>query len=155
MLETVNDALLKTFHGDQFCTVALGVVGSNGSSASMRLVLGGHPSPMLLRAGGEVIEDVGAPGSLLGVVDRPDWREVSVELEPGDTLLFYTDGASETKTKRGRLGTERLARILGRCEGLNAMEVVSRVESEIGLRRAGDDEVDDLALLAMRFAGRP
>jgi hypothetical protein len=32
---------------------------------------------------------------------------------------------------------------------------VSRVESEIGLRRAGDDEVDDLALLAMRFAGRP
>jgi serine phosphatase RsbU (regulator of sigma subunit) len=80
---------------------------------------------------------------------------VSVELEPGDTLLFYTDGASETKTKRGRLGTERLARILGRCEGLNAMEVVSRVESEIGLRRAGDDEVDDLALLAMRFAGRP
>jgi PAS domain S-box-containing protein len=154
MLDTVNDALLKTFHGDQFCTVALGVVETNGRSASMRMTLGGHPSPMVLRAGGEVIEDVGAPGSLLGVMEHPEWHEVPVSLEPGDTLLFYTDGATETKTERGRLGAERLAGILARCAGLNAMEVVSRVESEIGLRRS-DDEVDDLALLAMRFAGAP
>ena len=71
-------------------------------------------------------------------------------MEPGDTLLLYTDGATETKTKRGRLEAEGLERILGRCAGLNAMEVVTRVENEIALRREGE-EPDDLALLAMRF----
>ena len=37
MLQTVNDALLNNFHGDQFCTVALGVVESNGRSARLTL----------------------------------------------------------------------------------------------------------------------
>ena len=75
-----------------------------------------------------------------------------MSLDCGDTLLLYTDGATEAKTRRGRLGAEGLARILGRCAGLNAMEVVTTVENEIGLRREGE-ELDDLALLAMRFAG--
>jgi serine phosphatase RsbU (regulator of sigma subunit) len=71
-------------------------------------------------------------------------------MAPGDTLLLYTDGAIETKTKRGRIETEGLIRILGRCAGLNANELVTRVENEVALRREGA-EPDDLALLAMRF----
>jgi len=151
MLETVNDALLNTFHGSQFCTMALALVEANGATARLRMALGGHPSPLVLRAGGGV-EPIGAPGSLLGVIERPDWNETEVAMETGDTLLLYTDGATETKTKRGRLGAERLERILERCAGLNSMEVVTRVENEISLRREGDEE-DDLALVAMRFAG--
>ena len=150
MLGTVNDALLNNFNGDQFCTVALGVVEANGTSARLRLTLGGHPAPFILRADGSV-ESVGAAGSLLGVLREPTLTEVEIALGCGDTLLLYTDGATETKTKRGRLGADGLARILGRCDGLNAMQVVTTVENEIGLRRQ-DDEMDDLALLAMRFA---
>ena len=150
MLETVNDALLNNFHADQFCTVALGVVEGNGRSARLTLALGGHPTPFILRADGAV-EAVGTPGSLLGVLRNPELREVDVSLDSGDTLLLYTDGATEAKTRRGRLGAEGLTKILGRCAGLNAMEVVTTVENEIGLRREGE-ETDDLALLAMRFA---
>ena len=150
MLATVNDALLKNFQGAQFCTAALGVVESGKRSARLAITLGGHPSPLVLRADGQV-DAVGVAGSLLGVLPTPDLCEARTSLEPGDTLLLYTDGATETKTKRGRLGADGLKRILGRCAGLSAMELVTRVENEIALRREGQ-EGDDLALLAMRFA---
>ncbi len=150
MLETVNDALRLNFQGSQFCTVALGVVERDAHSARVTLTLGGHPAPLILRADGRV-DTAGLPGSLLGVLENPDLREFEARMEPGDTLLLYTDGAIETKTKRGRIETEGLERILGRCAGLNAMEVVTKVENEISLRREGN-EADDLALLAMRFA---
>ena len=149
MLATVNDALLRNFRGSQFCTLALGMVESGEPAARLSLTLGGHPSPFLLRADGRV-EPLGKPGSLLGVVPDPELHEVEAALEPGDTLLLYTDGATETKTRRGRLGPERLARILGHCAGQNAMEIVTGVENAIGLRREGEED-DDLALLAVRF----
>jgi serine phosphatase RsbU (regulator of sigma subunit) len=127
------------------------VVEGNSRSARLTLVLGGHPAPFILRADGEVVA-VGTPGALLGVLRNPELNEVEVSLQGGDTLLLYTDGATEAKTRRGRLGAEGLAKILGRCAGLNAMEVVTTVQNEIGLRREGE-ELDDLALLAVRFAG--
>ena len=152
MLQTVNGALINTFRGSQFCTLALGVVEGNGSSARLRVTLGGHPAPLILRAGGQV-DAAGTAGSLLGIVQDPTLHEAETALEAGDTILLYTDGATETKTKRGRVGVDGLERIVARSTGLNAMELVTRVENEIALRREGD-EADDLALLAMRFVGR-
>jgi serine phosphatase RsbU (regulator of sigma subunit) len=152
MLETVNDALLRNFRGSQFCTVALGIVENGERSARLGLTLGGHPSPMILRAGGDV-EPVGAAGALLGVVATPDLNEVEATMDPGDTLLLYTDGATEAKTRRGRLGAEGLARILSRCAGQSAAEIVASVENGIALRRDGE-EIDDLALLALRSSPR-
>ena len=152
MLDTVNDALLRNFRGSQFCTIALGLVERSEDAATLALTLGGHPAPLVLRAGGEV-EAVGHPGALLGVVAAPELHEVEARMEPGDTLLLYTDGATEAKTRRGRLGADGLARILGRCAGQSAMEVVANVENGIALRREGD-EGDDLALLAVRLVNR-
>ncbi len=149
MLETVNDALRRNFRGSQFCTLALGMVERGEGSARLSLTLCGHPSPLVLRADGRV-EAIGTPGSLLGVVPAPDLHEVEATMEPGDTLLLYTDGATETKTRRGRLGSEGLARILGRCAGQSANEIVTGVENAIALRLEGE-EADDLALLAVRF----
>lgn len=152
MLETVNDALLRNFRGSQFCTVALGIVESGAQGARLGLTLGGHPSPLILRAGGEV-EPVGTAGALLGVVATPELNEVEATMDAGDTLLLYTDGATEAKTRRGRLGAEGLARILSRCAGQSAAEIVASVENGIALRRDGE-ELDDLALLALRSSPR-
>ena len=151
MLCSVNAALLRQFDGSQFCTMALAVVETVGDSARVLLTLGGHPSPMVLRANGEV-DLVGEAGSLLGVVPEPDLYEVEVTMNRGDALLLYTDGAIETRTERGRLGTERLMRILSRSAGRTSMEIVAGIDDAIGLRSLGD-EVDDLALLALRFSG--
>jgi PAS domain S-box-containing protein len=150
MLETVNDALLRNFEGGEFCTMAVGVVETETHRARIQLALAGHPAPLILRANGTV-EAVGESGSLLGVVPSPELHQVEVVIEPGDTLVLYTDGAIETRTRKGRLGQEGLGSILARCAGLSAMEVVANIQHGLDARRKGE-VLDDLALLAMRFA---
>jgi sigma-B regulation protein RsbU (phosphoserine phosphatase) len=55
---------------------------------------GGHPLPMLIRAGGEMRE-IGGEGALLGVLPDELFEPVSLKLEPGDRLILYTDGVEQ------------------------------------------------------------
>ncbi len=81
--------------------------------------LAGHPHPMLIKAGRAL--PVGDPGPLLGVVDEPSWRGVTVEIEPGDQLVLYTDGVIEARGDGGeRFGAERLQRGLDGCQSPDA-----------------------------------
>ncbi len=74
----------------------------------LTLAVGGHPLPLLKRASG--VERVGATGILLGAVhDYEPSRDVTVSVDPGDTLLLYTDGVTETRGADGRFGEARLA----------------------------------------------
>ena len=63
------------------------------------LAAGGHPLPLLRRGDGSVTT-VGRPGLLLGVFDDWTGHESSLVLEPGETLLLYTDGVPEGSAGR-------------------------------------------------------
>jgi len=74
----------------------------------LTLAVGGHPLPLLKR-GQRPCEKVGVTGLLLGAVQEyPDAEDVSVALAPGDLLLLYTDGVTETPGAADRFGEERL-----------------------------------------------
>ena len=60
-------------------------------SGEVDFARGGHPLPMLVRKGGE-IEEIGGEGALLGVMPDEVFHPCQVRLEPGDKLIFYTDG---------------------------------------------------------------
>jgi sigma-B regulation protein RsbU (phosphoserine phosphatase) len=77
--------------------------------------------------------------------------ESAVDVAPGDTLLFYTDGVTETLGASERFGEERLLEAMARAgDAPEAMlhEIVRSLrEFQSGAA------VDDRAMLAMRFAG--
>jgi serine phosphatase RsbU (regulator of sigma subunit) len=76
--------------------------------AELTLAVGGHPLPLLKRASG--VERVGKTGILLGAVhDYEPAQDVTISFAPGDTLLLYTDGVTETPGANGRFGEARLA----------------------------------------------
>ncbi len=93
-LRILNEALLRQRDDRRFCTVAYAYLETLGVGARVGLATGGHPLPLHLHADGRV-EPVGAPGTLLGVVPDPDLEDRAVVLEPGDALIFYTDGVIE------------------------------------------------------------
>ncbi len=110
---------------------------------TMTLVNAGHMPPLRRRADGAV-EDVGTDvvGVPLAGLDMP-YAEAVIQLEPGDTVLLYTDGATEARNAAGEwYGLERLravaAAAVGEPEALGAA-VVADVHAFAGDRPLGDD----------------
>jgi len=148
-LQTLNDAMLRQLSGDQFCTVALGRVEPLGEGRfRVLLSLGGHPPPLVLRASGRV-DPLAQQGTLLGVLERPHLSDAAHVLEPGDTLLLYTDGVTEARVRSWELGEEGLVSLLEGCEGQGAAEIVETIERAVVGVQAGEPR-DDIALLALR-----
>jgi PAS domain S-box-containing protein len=151
VLRVVNEALLRTEPGDDFCTALYATLDVGAHTPRLTLAIGGHPPPLLLRPGAGVTA-VGAPGTLLGAVDEPALHDVELALSPGDTLLLYTDGVTESRTPDGLFGMDRLADLLGRCAGLDAAAVARRVEEAV-VDQPGHVAIDDVALLVVRAVG--
>lgn len=109
----------------------------------------GHPLPLLMRPGGEVVA-AASPQVLLGVVDDPDYTSETFVMRTGDTLLGVTDGVTERR--RGALqfdDGDGLAAALAGCAGLTAPLLVERIRRLV--HAFGDSPPDDdLALLVLQ-----
>lgn len=95
----LNEVLLR-HESDRFCTLAMLRLRRDAHAWQLTMSLGGHPHPLLL-GGAQPPRPLGEPGTLVGVVSSPSFTETLVELEPGRTVLLYTDGVTE-----GRRGDE-------------------------------------------------
>jgi PAS domain S-box-containing protein len=127
-LAMLNEALLRQRSDLRFCTVAYAHVDAGPRGAHVTLALGGHPRPLVLRRDGTV-EWLGAHGTLLGVVADPELVDSETDLEPGDSLLLYTDGVSEARGPGGSLDEAALADLVGSCAGLDAAGIAARIEA--------------------------
>jgi PAS domain S-box-containing protein len=149
-LQKLNDAVLRQRGDGRFITVAYARLDSNGTGgARLTIATGGHPAPIVLRADGHA-EPVGLPGTLLGVVPDPELTDQTLELGPGDALFLYTDGITEAHAPERLLEVEDVARLVERCAGFDAADLVKCVEDEV--RGIGNGPPsDDIAMLALRM----
>jgi phosphoserine phosphatase RsbU/P len=109
VLAMLNDALIRQ-GAERFCTVVfLRLHWDRHGRLRVTVSSGGHALPLLVADG--AVEEVGRPGSLLGVLDEPVLHDDSVFLPPGAALFAFTDGLTE-----GRRGTEFFGE--ARLEGL-------------------------------------
>jgi hypothetical protein len=96
LLEAANDFLLRQFADDSFATAVHVVVDLQHGSYS--IVSAGHP-PALSWSGQQQAWTVdNSRGTALGVARRPELSASTGVLEPGDALMFYTDGVIESRT---------------------------------------------------------
>ena len=149
-LGLLNEALLRQRDDRRFCTVAYAYLEPLAHGARLGFASGGHPLPLLLRADGTV-EEVGQPGTLLGVVPDPNFTDISLSLEPGDAIVFFTDGVIEGRGANPELDEERLAELVAECAGAGADAIASRVE-DAAVAAQGGSPRDDIAVLVIRVA---
>lgn len=151
LLRLLNQALLGT-GGSKFATLVLGVLARRGSgSLLVRLASGGHPAPLVLRSSGTV-DLISVPGMLVGIMPRPEFGSITLELAPRDALLLYTDGITEARGPADALfGTDRLRSTLASCATLPVEQVVSRLDDTIQTWTSSTPR-DDIALLAIQSA---
>jgi serine phosphatase RsbU (regulator of sigma subunit) len=104
----------------------------------------GHDWPLLLRGDSGDIEQLKASGFVLGAFPDIDLEEGTVEISPGDKVVFYTDGITEARNSEDLLfGEERLSELLAENTGSNAQQlldlIVESVERFIGDTPRSDD----------------
>jgi serine phosphatase RsbU (regulator of sigma subunit) len=109
----------------------------------------GHPPPLLRRAGRA--GELGVRGVLLGALAGQSYAEHTVTAQPGDTLLLYTDGVTDTPGARERFGHRRLAALLDAAPE-DPTEILERIEAALRDFQTGT-AVDDRAMLVLRFTG--
>ena len=132
-----------------FATVVLAQArAAAGGRMKVEFALGGHPPPVVIRAGGEV-DAPGEFGGLLGIYPDPHLVDTTVTLDPGDTLLLYTDGVIEGGPRGAPIGEEGLADFVRPLAGRPPDEIVAAVEEFVVDAQDGEPR-DDIALLALQ-----
>jgi PAS domain S-box-containing protein len=152
MLRFLNEALRRQSVENAFCTVGLATLEpADGGGFDACLAAGGHPYPLLVRAGGSV-EEVVVRGTLLGVEAEPVIEPVALALAAGDTLVLFTDGVVDARAESGeRFGEERLWAAVDAAAGGTAEAVAGAVDQAVA-EFEPDVQRDDRAILVLRVS---
>lgn len=139
----------------EFLFVTAFVAVLDADSGALDYVCAGHDAPLLLRAGQVSRPDTraGSGPPLCAVGDYP-YVSSQMQLQAGDLLCLFTDGASEASNGSAFYGTERLAAVLVSAEGGTLVERLQALKDDIRSFEAGEPPQDDLTLLLLRFIGR-
>jgi serine phosphatase RsbU (regulator of sigma subunit) len=152
VLQRLNSALVDP-ERRQLCTVVCArIVAEPGGASVATLACAGHPPPFRLRDGRA--DPVAVAGPLLGAFESGRWSETVVRMNPGESLVLYTDGVTDTRNDGGRFGADRLTEVLEQATDLEPDEVASRVDRALLDFEQGPQR-DDVALLVLRASGSP
>ncbi|MCA1656897.1 MAG: serine/threonine-protein phosphatase [Actinobacteria bacterium] len=153
LYKTMDEAVATSFPG-RFATAQLGRL--NTETGVLSWVNAGHPPAMWVR-GGRVI------GDLTGPISRPVGFGAgtpvvqTVQLEPGDRVLFFTDGVVEERLPGGeQFGEERLRDLVEQTTvaGQTCAESVRRLSHALMAARSGRTS-DDASLLILEWKSPP
>jgi sigma-B regulation protein RsbU (phosphoserine phosphatase) len=137
----------KNIHG--FVTAFLGIY--EPLSRRLTYVNAGHPPPLLRRWPDAGVLALNAVASYpLGIDASETFKEASVQIEPGDTVLLYTDGITEASGAQGELfGQDRLTSVM--CIGGDRpVELIERLRAAVRAHERGQTPKDDQTLVAAR-----
>ena len=123
----LNNALCKGLADDKFTTMFYGVYDQR--IGSLTFADGGHPEPLLYRARSQEIEVIRAHGSIVGAFENQRFDQATIDLEPGDILIAYTDGLIEARNvDDGELyGLARVEESLMRNSNLAASQLTRAI----------------------------
>jgi phosphoserine phosphatase RsbU/P len=148
-VQLLNELMLEAEAPEQFATVALAVVQRDAAGITVELVLAGHERPILARSDGTV-DAIGRHGSAVGLVSTFAVHPTQHQLEPGDTLVFYTDGIIERRDGDEQFGHERLASAVAGTAGAPAEDVVTTLLAAIH-DFAPDTNRDDIVIMVVQI----
>jgi integral membrane sensor domain MASE1 len=148
VLAVLNDALRQERAACELCTVAYARLDRLDRGFRLTFSTGGHPLPLLLQPDGTV-QELGTPGLVLGAEADPVLVDTTIELQPGDCVLLYTDGLTDAYAPARPLGPADVRALLGSCAGRSARETAERIyRSVLDIGRI--EPRDDIALVVLR-----
>ncbi len=149
VLERANAQICKNNVTDTFVTVWYGVL--EISTGKVKAANAGHEYPILKGKDGkfEIFKD--KHGFVLGVMEGMKYRQYEFEMEHGDTLFLYTDGAPEaTDAQEEMFGMDRLLASLNKKPNETPKELTEIVRADVNEFVGDAEQFDDLTMLCIK-----
>ena len=146
ILRKVNRLIWESVEPERCVTACYGVL--DAESGIFTYSNAGHVHPIIIGKNGVRRLDKG--GILLGAVDKAEYREERVYLEPGDVVLFYTDGLTEAEDLTGdAFGEEKLIDTARSLADRPSSEIVTSLHQTVS-EFSGGHLGDDFTLLVLK-----
>jgi integral membrane sensor domain MASE1/anti-sigma regulatory factor (Ser/Thr protein kinase) len=146
-LQQLNEAILEQRSDHRFMTAVMVQLDVGDHEQGVALSNGGHPSPLLVRARGEIEEVPRGGGMLLGIYPDPELVDQRLEMLPGDALVLFTDGLAERRDPKED-HPARIRELLRSSAGASASETATRL-GELAMADNGKPD-DDVAVVVLR-----
>jgi phosphoserine phosphatase RsbU/P len=150
-LELTNRILVDERRTGLFVTILAGVLDLD--SGRFTFANAGHEMPLYVPADGSGPRWVEGGGPLVGMFGRLELAAETIELQPGDRLVLYTDGITDALSPGGaRFGIDQFSSLASGTHGGRAEDTCRAVIDAVLAFQGDADPADDLALLVLRRA---
>jgi serine phosphatase RsbU (regulator of sigma subunit) len=144
----INRTVCQNVPSSKYVTFFL--AGLDPASGLLDFVNAGHNPPILVRKDGSV-ETLSDGGLVLGLFETVVYDGGRVEMRPGDTLVVYSDGVTETWDPDGEeFGEEGLVPFVVRSRALGAEALQNAILREIEGFEAGARATDDRTIVVLK-----
>ncbi len=151
MLAALNDQLQDRKLDSQYVTMLFAIWNDNARTLS--LANAGSVQPMLVSRVGDRMEArvIKAEGFPLGLFPNVTYEEFTISTQPGDLLVFFSDGIVDADNAVGEMfGNERLCSTLERLETQEAEAAITSVLDSVATFQGGKEHFDDETLVVLR-----
>jgi len=136
----------------RYATLFFGILESSGK---LDYINAGHPPPLLIR-NGTVEQALPASCLPLGLIPDAEFKDTTLQLQPGDTLIFYTDGITEAINKENeQFGVERLQEVVARNVHASIDKLQDAILAAVAEFSRGAYQADDITALVLSYVGTP
>jgi serine phosphatase RsbU (regulator of sigma subunit) len=133
----------------RYATMFFGILDEQGA---LDYINAGHPSPILIRRNGSADEAFTEGSFPVGLVPEAEYATARVKLEPGDTLVLFSDGVTEAMDpQEDMFGMPRLVKLLTGHNETPLDELQKLVLEAVENFAHGTSQADDLTLLLVRY----
>ncbi len=150
-LSQTNDLILDDAESGMFVTVYHSVFYDDGHSIHINA---GHNPPVLFHASTGKAGLMSQGGRAIGWFPDNPLSEAELRLEPGDVIVYYTDGLTDAENvNKDNFGEARLCRAVEEAAGQSAGDILQHILDSVDHFAQGVVPFDDLTLMVVRYTG--
>ena len=147
MLKTLNDSLQERRVDSQYVTMLYSVW--NDENQTLQIANAGSVQPLFCREG--EVDTVQAEGFPLGMFPDVKYEEFTLSTQPGDSLIFFSDGIADAQNDQGDMfGEDRLMAVVKKYQHKSASKIAEAIFNEVGKFQKGIERFDDETVVVLR-----
>ena len=149
LVTIANQVLCKRGIESRFVTLMFGILGSDGT---LTYTNAGHNPPFVVGPSGVRRLEDGGP--VVGLLEFAPYGQETLKLQPGDTVVVFSDGVSEAMNAEGdELGDDRLLAAIQAAPSTTAEDLVAHIFAAVSEFTHGTAQGDDITAMVIRYRG--